>query len=88
MSKCDGFWVDHLSIAAYNGKIAGVFMQDIPDTTGALVKITQANLAFMTAADYYDIALDSLTADEEAIIPGETARARLAARQARQRMSR
>ena len=73
VSKCDGFWVDHLSIAAYNGKIAGVFMQDIPDTTGALVKITQANLAFMTAADYYDIALDSLTADEEAIIPGETA---------------
>ena len=73
VSECDGFWVDHLSIAAYNGKIAGVFMQDIPDTTGELVKITQANLAFMTAADYYDIALDSLTADEENIIPGETA---------------
>ena len=73
VSKCDGFWVDHLSIAAYNGKIAGVFMQDIPDTTGELVKITQANLAFMTAADYYDIALDSLTTDEENIIPGETA---------------
>ena len=73
ITECEGFWVDHLSVANYNGKIAGVFMQDIPDTSSELTKITQANLAFMTAADYYDIALGCLSADEESIVQGERA---------------
>ncbi|MCM1365543.1 MAG: hypothetical protein NC122_10560, partial [Faecalibacterium sp.] len=74
IATCENYYVDHLSIAEYDGKMLGVFMQDEFDPDSESNSITQANLAYMVASDFYDISVECLTVDEEDIVPGQTAK--------------